>query len=159
MAKRGPKANYQPEHCEIARQFCLLGATNEDLAEHFEVSISTIGNWTRTYPEFKVALHEGRDTADAEIAEKLYRRAKGLGLPAVKLTHVDGEIVETPCTRQYPPDTQAAMFWLRNRRRQRWRERIEREHTPNDELMAILDAASECARQAIKVRVELQTAP
>jgi hypothetical protein len=32
MAKRGPAPNYKPDFCPIAYKFCLLGATNEDLA-------------------------------------------------------------------------------------------------------------------------------
>ena len=43
MAKRGPAPNYEPDFCLIAYKFCLLGATNDDLAGLFEVSLATIG--------------------------------------------------------------------------------------------------------------------
>jgi len=35
-----------------------LGATNEDLADLFEVSLATIGNWLAKHPEFKKAVQE-----------------------------------------------------------------------------------------------------
>ena len=50
MAKRGRTPSYTPDYCTIAYKFCLLGATNEDLAELFEVSRNTIGNWLARYP-------------------------------------------------------------------------------------------------------------
>ncbi len=36
---------YKPENAEIARHACMLGATNESLAERFEVCRRTIDNW------------------------------------------------------------------------------------------------------------------
>jgi hypothetical protein len=68
MAKRGRTPSYTPDYCTIAYKFCLLGATNEDLAELFEVSRNTIGNWLTRYPEFKKAMQDGRDVADADVA-------------------------------------------------------------------------------------------
>ena len=38
MGKRGPRTAYKPDNCTIAYKFCLLGATNEDLAGLFEVA-------------------------------------------------------------------------------------------------------------------------
>ena len=35
---------------------------------------------------------------------------------------VDKEIVMTPIRKIYPPDTTAAIFWLKNRRPEQWRE-------------------------------------
>jgi hypothetical protein len=55
-----PTPNYKPDFCPIAYKFCLLGATNEDLADLFEVSLASIGNWLAKYPEFKKAVQEGR---------------------------------------------------------------------------------------------------
>jgi hypothetical protein len=43
MARRGPFTTYKPEYCGLARNFCLLGATNAELARMFEVAESTIG--------------------------------------------------------------------------------------------------------------------
>src|SRR5713226_4679631 len=117
MAKRGPAPNYKPDFCPIAYKFCLLGATNEDLAGLFEVSLATIGNWLRQYPAFKKAVQDGRDVADADVAHSLHQQAKGFTHPDVKILQIEGEAKEVPYNRYFPPDRQAAIHWLRNRRR------------------------------------------
>ena len=43
---------YTSENAEIARHACMLGASNETLAERFEVSRRTIDNWIATITEF-----------------------------------------------------------------------------------------------------------
>ena len=60
MGKRGRAPTYKPEFCPLAYKFCLLGATNEDLADVFGVSRNTIGNWLARYPEFRKAMQDGR---------------------------------------------------------------------------------------------------
>jgi hypothetical protein len=117
MAKRGPAPRYKPDFCPIAYKFCLLGATNDDLAGLFEVSRATVGNWLARYPAFKQAVHEGRDVADADVAQSLLHKAKGFTHPDVKVVAIAGEAQEVTYNRYFPPDTQAAIFWLRNRRR------------------------------------------
>ena len=69
MGKRGPASSFKPDYCNLARKFCILGATNENLAELFEVSVATISNWLRDFPEFKEAVTQGRTVADADVAE------------------------------------------------------------------------------------------
>lgn len=41
MGKRGPASLFKPDYCSLARKFCILGATNENLAELFEVSVAS----------------------------------------------------------------------------------------------------------------------
>jgi hypothetical protein len=148
MGKRGPAPSYKPDFCPIAYKFCLLGATNEDLARLFEVSLSTIGNWLARYPAFRKAVQDGREVADADVALSLLQKAKGFTHPDVKILQVDGAPQEVPYNRYFPPDTQAATFWLRNRRHKQWRERIEHEHTVSDEKFRELEEAGIRARNA-----------
>jgi hypothetical protein len=44
----GRPTTYRPENADIARQACMLGATNEALAGRFEVCRRTIDNWIAT---------------------------------------------------------------------------------------------------------------
>ena len=37
----------------------------------------------------------------------------------------DGGVVQVPYEIEYPPDTQAASLWLRNRRKRDWRDKHE----------------------------------
>jgi hypothetical protein len=38
MATPGQPTSYKPEHCELAHNYCLVGATNEVLGDFFGVS-------------------------------------------------------------------------------------------------------------------------
>jgi hypothetical protein len=84
MGKRGRTPSYTPAYCTVAYKFCLLGATNEDLAGVFGVSRNTIGNWLACYPEFKKAMQDGRDVADADVAHALLHKARGFTHEDVK---------------------------------------------------------------------------
>ena len=148
MAKRGRPTVFKPEYSDLAAKFCLLGATNDDLAAMFEVSSRTIDNWIASVPAFSAAVKAGREVADATVAERLYARAVGFSHPAVKIFQSGGVPLEVPYTEHYPPDTTACIFWLRNRRRQDWREKVEHEHNAATDLLAQLDAAGERARNA-----------
>ena len=64
MAKRGPVPRYKPDFCPIAYKFCLLGATNDDLAGLLEVSRATIGNWLARIADDS-GLHGREGYADA----------------------------------------------------------------------------------------------
>jgi hypothetical protein len=48
----GRPTDYQPETAGIARHACMLGTTNETLAERFEVSRRTVDTWIATLPAF-----------------------------------------------------------------------------------------------------------
>jgi DNA-binding XRE family transcriptional regulator len=120
-----------PKYCdafaEQARKLCRLGATDKELADFFGVSEQTINNWKTAYPEFLESIRNGKDLADAEVADKLFKRATGYEHPDVDIRVIDGAIVETPMVKHYPPDTTAAIFWLKNRQSAKWRDKVEAE--------------------------------
>jgi len=147
MAKRGPASGFKPEYCKLARKFCILGATNEQLAGFFDVALSTIGAWLVQFPEFKQAVYQGRAVADADVAESLYGRATGYDRKVEKIVATAEGPEVMSYTRHYEADTAACIFWLRNRRRDQWRERIEHEHRASPDMLAMLEAAGERARK------------
>ncbi len=137
---------YRPGHCDLAREHCLLGATNAELAEVFDVAPRTVDNWIAHYPDFAAAVREARRRADAKVAASLYARAIGFQHKVERTFLYQGEPKSFTVTVAYPPDTQACMFWLRNRRRQMWGATSnEPAANPADDL-ALLDAAGESVR-------------
>lgn len=128
MASRGRPTAFKDEYCELARNYCLLGATNADLARMFDVDERTIDRWIAEKPDFSRTVKEGRQEADAKVAERLYSRAVGYSNErAVKIFMPAGADapVYAPYTEHYPPETAACIFWLKNRRKADWRDRIE----------------------------------
>ena len=142
MGARGPKTGYTPDCCDEARRACMLGATNEELAGLLGVSRATIHNWMEEFPDFKKAIEEGKVAADARVAEKLYQRAIGYERPATRFfANPEGPPTQVDYTYHHAPDTSAAIFWLRNRRREDWREQVEHRHSTSHELLVVLEAA------------------
>lgn len=125
----GRPTSYQTEFNDQAYKLCLLGFTDADLATFFEVQESTINNWKTAHPEFLESIKKGKAIADSEVAAKLFHRATGYSHEDVDIKVIDGKIVETPLTKHYPPDTAAAIIWLKNRQKEKWRDRYEQEHT------------------------------
>lgn len=125
--QRGPgrPTAYQDEYSEQAYKLCLLGATDAELAEFFEVSERTINAWKVSQPEFLQSIKRGKAAADATVAESLYQRAIGYSHPDVHISNYQGVITVTDITKHYPPDTGAAFIWLKNRQPHKWKEKVE----------------------------------
>jgi transposase len=128
----GRPTAYQATYAKQAAKLCGLGATDEDLAEFFEVSIRTIARWKTKHEEFCQALKEGKSEADDRVERSLYQRATGYTHDAEKIFNNQGEILRAGYREHYPPDTTAAIFWLKNRRPEQWREKQQLEHTGKD---------------------------
>ncbi|EAS1948174.1 terminase [Salmonella enterica] len=137
---------YQEAYAEQARKLCLLGYTDAELADFFEVSESTINKWKLDYPKFSESIKKGKEYADGNVADRLYQRAMGYVAPDVDIKVIENQIVETPLEKHYPPDTTAAIFWLKNRQRDKWRDKQEVEHTGEVSLIQRIQEARKRAR-------------
>ena len=148
MSFAGRPTLYKPEYDDQAHNHCLLGATNAGLAELLGVGERTVDRWIADIPSFAKAVHDGRAIADGRVARSLYERAVGYRQSVERVVVLRGDAKKIDVTVQHPPDTQACIFWLRNRRRDLWRERIEHEHRASPDMVALLEAAGERARGA-----------
>lgn len=118
----GRPSKYKPEFPAQARKLCALGATNPELADFFGVHLDTIDEWKNRHPEFSDALKDAKEQLDAKVERRLFERAMGYSHPAIKMFQAGGMILREEYTEHYPPDTTAAIFWLKNRRPEQWRE-------------------------------------
>lgn len=118
----GRPSKYKPEFVTQAQKLVQLGATDAELADFFEVTISTISLWKVKHEEFSEALKLGKEVADKRVEEALYNRAMGYSHEETDIRVVDGAVVMTPMIKHYPPDTTAAIFWLKNRKPGEWRD-------------------------------------
>jgi len=128
VAKTGRPTSFKAEYVEQARKLAELGATDREAAEFFKVAESTLYLWKHTQPAFSEALKVGKEVADARVEQSLYRRALGYRHDAVKIMSVEGQVVREDYVEHYPPDTTAAIFWLKNRRPDQWRDKTVTEH-------------------------------
>lgn len=135
----GRPTEYDPSYAVQATKLCLLGATDAQLAEFFDVCEATVNNWKNDHPEFLESLRAGKRVADAEVAVSLFNRAKGAQYTTrqafkVKRTEYDDkgkktaeteEVITVPVDVVEAPDTTACSLWLRNRAPSEWRDKIE----------------------------------
>jgi hypothetical protein len=147
MSEPGRPTLYRPDLCELARNYCLLGATNEDLGGFFGVTSRTIDNWIAAHPAFATAVREAKALADARVARCLYQRAVGHEHKVERTVWHLGKKRTVDDTLYYPPDVRACIFWLRNRQPRLWGGRPQAPQEHQDDLLAALDAAGERARQ------------
>ena len=122
-------SKYKEEYAGQAYKLCLLGATDKDLADFFDTTEQTVNAWKKKQPGFLEALKGGKEEADAVIAQKLFHRAKGYEHPEDKIFNDNGTPLIVPTVKHYPPDTTAAIFWLKNRQPAKWRDRQDIEHS------------------------------
>jgi hypothetical protein len=129
--KRGRPTQFDPAYCELVVKLCKLGATDKEMADIFHVSEKTFNVWKSKHPDLVQSLRAGKDYADANVAERLYQRAMGFEHDSEEIKVVSdgagmGSSVErVPVRKIYPPDTEAAKFWLKNRQPKKWRDKTE----------------------------------
>lgn len=116
---------YDKKYNDQVEKLCKLGATDVQLADFFEVSEATIHNWKKEHPEFLESIKNGKERADAMVAESLYHRAIGYKHVEEKAFMFQGDIVTHLQEKHYPPDATSAIFWLKNRRPDAWRDKKE----------------------------------
>ena len=144
----GRPSKWKPEFVHEARKLCEAGSTDEEIAQQFQIHKATLYEWKKEYPEFSEALKVGKAPADARVELSLYHRAIGYEHDDVDIKCYEGQVIQTPIRKFYPPDTTAAIFWLKNRKPAEWRDKQEYEHSgemttktvPNDELRAHIRA-------------------
>lgn len=134
--------------------FCEFGATDDELADFFKVHRSTIYRWKLIHPEFCDAVKTGKTAADERVERSLYQKATGYNVTeeqAVKLKveQYKEEVEVVQVEKHVPADTTAAIFWLKNRRSQDWRDKQEVDH--GGRVTVIVD---EAAAQAALERVD-----
>jgi hypothetical protein len=123
---------WQPEFAEQAGKLVALGATQEEMADFFECSISTIRSWSVTVPEFSRALAAGRDAFTDRVVRSLAQRAIGYTFDTVKVFMTkSGDVVQVPFREHVPPDVTACIFWLKNRDKENWRDVQDHRHSGN----------------------------
>lgn len=108
------------------------GLTDEQIAHNCGINPATLYTWKSKYPEINKALKKGKEVVDIEVENALLRRA--LGYQYTEVTR-ERKLIKDPQTdemvsklittkevvKEVAPDTTAQIYWLNNRRPDRWR--------------------------------------
>jgi hypothetical protein len=125
----GRPTDYNPElHPALAEAWATAGRTDKQIAEKLGISESTLNLWKKKHPEFSESQKRGRSEPDDQVERSLFERAIGyINRNAVKIFMPAGadDPVYAPYAEHVAPDVTAQIFWLKNRRPDRWRDRRE----------------------------------
>jgi hypothetical protein len=139
----GRPTKYRASYCKTAKQLSKLGATEREIAEFLEIDETTLHEWKHRYPKFSQSIKLGKGPSDKRTEHSLFRRANGYTFDAEEIYLID-EVIETPAptkkdpkaviitrtkkvlrvptVKHVPPDPTSMIFWLKNRRKHKWRD-------------------------------------
>lgn len=141
MAAKGKSAEWlTPEGLLKIEGWARDGLTDEQISKNIGISRSTLNVWKDRYSDISDALKRGKDVIDRQVENALLKRALGYEYEEVKEKFEDGVITERTVTKkEVVPDTTAQIFWLKNRKPDKWRDKPGYEDTSElDRLDAIL---------------------
>ena len=122
------------------------GLTDEQIANNIGITAKTLYEWKKRFGDICESLKRGKDVIDRQVENSLLKRALGY-----KYTEITREAVKDPdsgevemrvtkeVTKTVVPDTTAQIFWLKNRKPDKWRDKPVHEDTSElDKLDEIL---------------------
>jgi len=128
----GRPSKYDSVDLARVEKLAKAGWTDIQMAEFFEVDVATWNRWKGVHEEFRESLKVWKDEADQRVERSLYERACGYSLPEDKIFNDNGTPLVVPTIKNHPPDTTACIFWLKNRKPEQWRDKVDHEMTGKD---------------------------
>ncbi|EPD64381.1 hypothetical protein HMPREF1216_01454 [Coprococcus sp. HPP0048] len=143
------------------------GLTDEQIARNMGVAYSTFRTWRDKYSALSAVLKKNKDVADRQVENSLFERALG-GTHEVRKTFKVKEkyyddhgklcekekLVQATDEVYIPGDTTAQIFWLKNRKPDKWRDKREIEDRSAvdklDMILAGMKATAELEQEKIE---------
>lgn len=100
MAKAAYEEWLAADRLALLQGWARDGLTDEQIVHNMGIAASTLYQWKKRHPEIAESLKRGKEVVDYEVENALLQKALG-------------------------GDTTAMIFWLKNRRPDRWRDRPE----------------------------------
>lgn len=101
------------------------GLTDEQIAHNIGITTTTLYDWKKKYSAFSDALKKGKEVVDIQVENALLKRALGYSYTETTRERLENgkmEVTKT-VTKEVQSDTTAQIFWLKNRRPDRWRDK------------------------------------
>lgn len=142
MAKSKAEEWLEQDKLTLLEGWARDGLTDEQIAHNMGIRRETLYDYKNKYPNISNALKKGKEVVDIEVENALLKKALGytITLHKQKVTK-DGDVVDIEEEVHIAPDTTAQIFWLKNRRKAQWRDKVEVE-TNADELNKVKELLS-----------------
>jgi hypothetical protein len=101
------------------------GLTDEQIAKNMGIKKTTFYDWLKKFPDIRESLKRGKAPVDFEVENALLKRALGFEYEETEtiIEEVDGKQKKRikKIKKVALPETSAAIFWLKNRKPEQWR--------------------------------------
>jgi DNA-binding XRE family transcriptional regulator len=149
---------WREDNFTICASMARLGMTRWEIARALGIRRETLWDWERKNPEFSNVLKAASAAADERVEASIYERAVGYSYHMEKLFSWRGEVVRAETVEHVPPDPQLAMFWLKNRAPERWKDRMEIQHAHIYNFVGMLPSEEEwLARYAPNEPIDIKS--
>lgn len=142
------KGKYQkwltPDGHTLLEAWARDGLVDTQIAHNMGISPSTLYVWKKQFPEISETLSRGKEIVDVQVENDLLKKTHGYNAEVKKTFKLkkvyfdkegrrcEEEHLETAVDEVHvPADTNAITWWLKNRRPDRWRERVDPSAPPN----------------------------
>lgn len=109
---------------KLIEKLTSYGLTNEAVCNILDISHEEFIALMED-ESYSKAVRTGKDRADFNIIEQLYQKAIGYEHTDYHFYSFQGELIEHKYVKRYPPDLPSIIFWLKNRRPNEWKEKVE----------------------------------
>ncbi len=141
MAKGKYQRWIEPDGLLLISGWARDGLTDDQIAKNMGISRKTLSEWKLKYTPIGDALKKSKELADREVENALYKRAIGYEYTETKTVISDKDGVKTETVvKQVAPDVTAQIFWLKNRKRDQWRDKIDHDQNVTFESDGFLEA-------------------
>lgn len=140
MAKSKVEKWLTPEGLALLNGWAKDGLTDEQIAKNMKVSTSTYYEYKKKHVEILEALKKGKEVVDYEVENALLKRALGYTI-TIEEDRLDkyGDVHILKKNVHIPADTTAQIFWLKNRKPDKWREKQENTNVDGEGVTIIDD--------------------
>ena len=142
----------EPEKLALLTAWSRDGLIDEQIAKNMGISEATLYNYKNKYAEIREALKKGKEVVDIEVENALFKKAIGYNVPVQKafkvkdIIYENGKKIRETERIEYaeeeihvPADTTAQIFWLKNRKKAQWRDKVEYEKTQDIQKIHIVN--------------------
>lgn len=116
MAKSRVDEWLEPDKLILIEGWARDGLTQEQIAHNMGIGLTTLKEWRQKQPTIETFLKRGKEVVDFEVENALYKSA------------MEGNVT-------------AQIFWLKNRRKDKWREKqdVSIEKNPIEDLTPLAE--------------------
>lgn len=151
MAKSKAEEWLEQDKLTLLKAWARDGLTDEQIAKNMGISAASLYNYKNKHLEIFEALKKGKEIVDIEVENALKKNATGFSYieevvsTEKEVIYENGKRVKEiskpvviEITRYKQPETTAQIFWLKNRKPDKWKDKVV--DTENEE--AITNAAN-----------------